>query len=267
MPEILYTSILNLICNMENLFYDLIFNVDNLTPAFMIGAGFLLGILHAFEPDHIASVGTQLLKSKKYSKKNIIKSVFTKSSFIGIFWGAGHTTTIVAIGLLSSFLAISIQNELFSKFELIVGGMLIFLGIITLKNKFFLKIKHRHPHTHSDGHIHYDAHDHNTSEHNHGHKSYLIGLIHGLAGSGSVIALTAMYFDNIETSLMFFLLFGFGSIIGMSVVSGLIGLPFAFFSKTKLLNKLFRNITGVVTIILGFIIFFQIGLPNFSLFW
>ena len=53
----------------------------------------------------------------------------------------------------------------------------------------------------------------------------------------------------------------------MSVVSGLIGLPFAFFSKTKLLNKLFRNITGVVTIILGFIIFFQIGLPNFFLFW
>ena len=248
---------------MENLFYDLFFDIENLSPIFMVGAGVLLGILHAFEPDHIAAVGTQLIKSKNYSKKNLITSTFTKSSLIGIFWGAGHSTTILTIGILSSFLAISIQTEIFSKFELIVGGMLILLGILTIKNKNFLKIKHKHPHTHSDGRTHYDVHDHNTSEHNHGHKSYLIGLIHGLAGSGSVIALTTIYFENIEISLLFFLLFGLGSIIGMSVVSGLIGLPFIFYSKTKLLNKLFRNITGLVTIILGLTIFFQIGLTNF----
>ena len=115
---------------MENLFYDLFFDLENLSPIFMVGAGVLLGILHAFEPDHIAAVGTQLIKSKNYSKKNLIASAFTKSSLIGIFWGAGHSTTILTIGILSSFLAISIQTEIFSKFELIVGGMLILLGII-----------------------------------------------------------------------------------------------------------------------------------------
>ncbi len=242
------------------MFQELISGIENLTPALMVGL--LLGITHAFEPDHVASVGTQLIKSKKHSSKNIIKSSFIKSSLIGVFWGAGHTTTIVIIGLLTSFLAISIQDELFSGFELIVGAMLIFLGITTLRNKKFFKIKHIHPHTHSDGHIHYDSHDHNNSEHNHEHKSYVIGLIHGLAGSGSVIALTVMYFDTLETSLMFFLLFGFGSIIGMSVIGGLIGLPFAFSSKTKFLNKLFRNITGIVSFIIGLSIFYQIGLVD-----
>ncbi len=242
------------------MFQELISGIENLTPALMVGL--LLGITHAFEPDHVASVGTQLIKSKKHSSKNIIKSSFVKSSLIGVFWGAGHTTTIVIIGLLTSFLAISIQDELFFGFELIVGAMLIFLGITTLRNKKFFKIKHIHPHTHSDGHIHYDSHDHNNSEHNHEHKSYVIGLIHGLAGSGSVIALTVMYFDTLETSLMFFLLFGFGSIIGMSVIGGLIGLPFAFSSKTKFLNKLFRNITGIVSFIIGLSIFYQIGLVD-----
>ena len=116
------------------MFQELISGVENLTPALMVGLGLLLGIAHAFEPDHIASVGTQLIKSKKYSTKNIIKSAFAKSSLIGVFWGAGHTTTIVAIGLLTSFLAISIHDELFSGFELVVGAMLIFLGITTFRN-------------------------------------------------------------------------------------------------------------------------------------
>lgn len=245
------------------MFQELISGIENLTPALMVGLGLLLGVTHAFEPDHISSVGTQLIKSKKYSTKNIVKSTFVKSSLIGIFWGAGHTTTIVTIGLLTSFLAITIQDELFSGFELIVGVMLIFLGITTIRNKKFFKIKHRHPHTHSDGHTHYDFHDHNNHEHNHEHKSYVIGLIHGLAGSGSVVALTVMYFDTLETSLMFFLLFGFGSIVGMSLIGGLIGLPFAFSSKTKFLNKLFRTITGIVSFIIGLSIFYQIGLINF----
>jgi len=257
--EILYTFFISLVCGIKNLFQELISNIENLTPTLMVSFGLLLGITHAFEPDHIASVGTQLIKSKKQSTKNIVKSTFAKSSLIGIFWGAGHTTTIVIIGILTSFLAIRIQDEFFSGFELLVGVMLIFLGITTLKNKKFFKIKHRHPHKHSDGHIHFDVHDHKTSEHTHEHKSYVIGLIHGLAGSGSIVALTVMYFDTIETSLLFFILFGFGSIIGMSVIGGLIGLPFALSTKTKSLHKLFRRIAGSVSFILGLIIFYQVG--------
>jgi sulfite exporter TauE/SafE len=258
--EILYTLIIELVYGVQNLFHELISNIENLTPTLMISFGLLLGITHAFEPDHIASIGTQLIKSRRQPTKNIIKYIFAKSSLIGIFWGAGHTTTIVIIGMLTSFLAITIQDEFFLGFELIVGIMLVFLGITTLKNKKFFKNKHRHPHKHDDGHMHFDVHDHKTSEHSHEHKSYAIGLIHGLAGSGSIVALTVMYFDNIETSLLFFLLFGFGSIIGMSVIGGLIGLPFAFSTKTKFLNKLFRNIAGTASFVLGLIIFYQVGL-------
>lgn len=241
---------------------ELLSSVEHLTPAFMVGLGVLLGMAHAFEPDHIASMSTQLIKSKKSSTKTILKSAFTRSSLIGVFWGAGHTTTIVVIGLLTTVLAISIQDQLYFGFELIVGSMLIFLGITTFQNKRFLKIKHRHPHTHCNGDIHFDSHDHTNSDHTHEHKSYLIGLIHGLAGSGSIVALTVAYFDTLETSLMFFLLFGIGSIIGMSLIGGLLGLPFAFRSKTKSFDKLFRNIVGMVSLVLGLIIFYQVGLAE-----
>ena len=111
----IYTPIKNVKYAIENFrveqktdYEKLIFDIENLTPALMVGLGLLLGVTHAFEPDHISSVGTQLIKSKKYSTKNIVKSTFVKSSLIGIFWGAGHTTTIVTIGLLTSFLAITI---------------------------------------------------------------------------------------------------------------------------------------------------------------
>ncbi len=227
----------------------------------MVGLGVLLGMAHAFEPDHIVSVSTQLIKSKK-SSKNIVKSAFTHSALIGVFWGAGHTTTIVVIGLLTTVLAISIQDHLYFGFELIVGIMLIFLGVTTLRNKRFFKMKHMHPHTHSDGDIHFDSHDHTNYDHTHEHKSYVIGLIHGLAGSGSIIALTVMYFDTFETSLTFFLLFGIGSIIGMSLIGGLLGLPFAFRSKTTSFDKLFRNVTGITSFVLGSIVFYQVGLAE-----
>ncbi|MFB5606254.1 MAG: sulfite exporter TauE/SafE family protein, partial [Nitrosarchaeum sp.] len=204
-------------------FEEALFYIGTFVPTLMLGL--VIGIQHAFEPDHMAAVGTQLFKNKsKNGINDIIKSTFTKSSIIGVFWGAGHTTTLVVIGLLSFFFTISIHDEIFSAFELLVGIMLIFLGITTVWKKKFT-FAHRHPHQHSDGNLHFDAHDHNDSNHNHAHKSYLIGMIHGLAGSGSLVVLAAATLDSMEMTLTFILLFGIGSIIGMMLVSGLIGLP------------------------------------------
>ena len=223
----------------------------------------MVGIEHAFEPDHIAAVVTQLLKrkSKKNGKKNILKSAFTKSSLVGAFWGAGHTTTIVMIGCIAYFFTINIQSEIFSGLELLVGAMLIFLGITTIWKK-KLMFQHRHPHQHLDGILQYDVHEHNDSDHKHEHKSYLIGLIHGLAGSGSLIALAATTLDNVEMAFTFILLFGLGSIIGMMVVSGLIGLPILLTERAHFINRFFRYGSAAVSLIIGASILFEIGILN-----
>ena len=180
---------------------------------------------------------------------------------MGAFWGAGHTTTLVVIGCIAYFFTINIQPEIFFGFELMVGAMLIFLGITTIWKK-NLRFQHRHPHQHSDGILHYDAHEHNDTDHKHGHKSYLIGLIHGLAGSGSLIALTAATLDNVEMALTFILIFGIGSVIGMIVVSSLIGLPILLTDRAQFINRFVRYGSATISLIIGVNILFEIGILN-----
>ena len=232
-----------------------------LTPTLVMGLGFLVGIQHAFEPDHVSAVSTQILKSKfdKKSIKQLIKESITKSSILGAVWGAGHTTTLVLIGFLVYALAITIHDHIFSGFEFAVGIMLVFLGVTTIFNK-KIQFKHKHPHQHQDGTIHLDEHNHDDSNHRHTHKSYLIGLVHGLAGSGSIVVLTATTFDNVGMVLGFIVIFGAGSMIGMALVGSVMGVPLAFGNRIELIQKIFRYVAGVFSLVIGFNIMYQIGL-------
>ena len=206
-----------------------------------MGLGLLVGIQHAFEPDHIAAVSTQISRSK-FAQKSIVqllKEFFTKSSFIGALWGAGHTTTLVLIGFLVYALAITIQNQIFSGLEFAVGIMLVFLGTTAILNRRF-RLKHKHPHQHKDGTIHFDEHTHDNSEHSHNHRSYFIGLVHGLAGSGSLVAVTAATLDNVGMVMGFIVIFGIGSMIGMVLVGSIMGIPLIFANKIGMIQKIFR---------------------------
>jgi sulfite exporter TauE/SafE len=233
-----------------------------LSPVFVLGLGLAIGLEHAFEPDHVAAVSTQVSKGK-YSKKpvkQILKKSITKSSILGAIWGAGHTTTLVLIGLLVYALGITIQEQVFSGLEFIVGLMLVFLGITTILNKKIIRFKHKHPHKHEDGTIHLEEHHHVDSEHKHGHKSYVIGLIHGLAGSGSLVVLTAVTLDNIGMALGFILIFGIGSMVGMAMIGGLMGFPFALVGKISKIQKIFRYVAGLFSLVIGIKIIYTIGI-------
>jgi len=224
-----------------------------------MGLGLVVGIQHAFEPDHISAVSTQISKSKltKKSTKQLITQSITKSSILGVIWGAGHTTTLVLIGFLVYALAITIQDQIFSGFEFAVGIMLVFLGISTILNK---KIQFKHTSTSTQRWtIHLDEHNHDDSNHKHSHKSYLIGLVHGLAGSGSLVVLTAITFDNVGIMLGFIVIFGVGSMIGMALVGSLMGIPLAFGTRFTSIQKTFRYVTGMFSLVIGFNIMYQIG--------
>ena len=229
-------------------------------PAIIAGFGLTLGIQHAFEVDHIAAVSTQITTSNTIqSKKQLVKSSFTKSSLLGAVWGAGHTTTLLLVGLLVYGFTFTLQKEVFSGFEFLVGLMLILLAITRITNKSILKIKHRHPHTHKDGSIHFDEHNHDDKNHSHNHKSYLIGMIHGLAGSGTLIVMTSGAIHSLTTTLMFIGIFGIGSIIGMSLIGGLIGIPFGLSNNIKA-KTIMRYLTGSLSFVLGMTIVYQIGI-------
>ena len=233
-------------------------------PLLIIMAGLMIGLIHAFEPDHISAVSTQLLiKNKNNSKKLALKQMSMLSSLRGAVWGMGHTSSIILVGLVIAGLSLNIHNDFFVGAELIVGFMLIVLGILTISNKKIFKQKHIHPHNHSNeiSHTHFHNHDQNHSQ-NHSHKAFLIGGIHGIAGSGSLVALTASTMINFETMIYFLILFGIGSTIGMTAISGIIGIPFALLSKIKQTTKYLKYIVSGITFMIGLNIIFTIALDE-----
>ncbi len=245
------------------MFEDILTQIQTMTPALILTLGLAIGLQHAFEPDHVAAVTTQISKQKPKSQtiRQLLKEGIFKSSILGALWGAGHTTTLVIMGLLMFVLAINIPTNIFLGFEFIVGLMLVFLALTTFSNKKFFKTKHIHPHSHDNGTIHIHPHDH-VGEHTHSHKSYIIGCIHGLAGSGSLVVLTATTLGNFETVLSFILIFGIGSVIGMALVSSLIGLPLVFTNKIDSANKILRYLAGTASLLIGATIVYEIGISK-----
>ncbi len=236
---------------------------DN-NPFLIIIAGLMIGLVHAFEPDHLSAVSTQLLKNNnntKDSKKLDLRNLTIISSLRGALWGMGHTSSIILIGLLIAGLSLNIPDDFFISAEVVVGFMLITLGVFTFTNKSIFKQKHIHPHKHSNGISHTHSHTHNEN-HKHGHKAYLIGCIHGIAGSGGLVALTASTMNGFDMMMYFLILFGIGSIIGMTVASGLIGLPLIFLSKISSVTKYLRYVIASITFIIGINIVLSIGLDN-----
>ena len=230
-------------------------------PFLIIIAGLLIGLVHAFEPDHIGAMSTQLIKNTNKSKKQDLRNLTVVASLKGALWGMGHTSSIILIGLLIAGLSLNIPDDFFISAEVLVGLMLITLAVFTFTNKSIFKQKHVHPHTHSNGISHTHSHEHNEN-HKHGHKAYLIGCVHGIAGSGSLVALFASTMNGFDMMIYFLILFGIGSIIGMTVASGVMGLPFILLSKMNSVTRYLRYAIASITFIIGLNIVITVGLDN-----
>ena len=90
-------------------------------------------------------------------------------------------------------------------------------------------VLHTHQHAHADGYIHKHTHLHTVSKptHNHSHlPAYLIGLVHGLAGSGALMLIVMSKSETTYTALCYLLLFGLGSVAGMMIAATAFSVPF-----------------------------------------
>ncbi len=158
----------------------------------------VVGFGHAFEADHLLAVSS--IVSKRNNVALAIKD--------GIFWGLGHTSTIVVIGMVIIIGKATFLNGYFSYFEASVGIMLVVLGITRLYNYW----QENESFVLTDGRK--------------GHKlAYNVGLIHGLAGSGAMVLLVMSEIDSSFLSILYLLIFGLGSIIGMLLAAGIFTIP------------------------------------------
>ena len=214
--------------------------------------GFVLGLQHATEADHLAAVSTIVSERR---------SLLT-ASIVGGLWGVGHTVSLFAVGLLVVLLKFQISDSLEAKLEACVGLMLVLLGANALRKLFHAGKVHIHSHEH-DGHkhIHIHTHEHGSQEISHHRlspRSVLIGMVHGLAGSAALMLLVVPIIGSQTLALAYIFVFGIGSIGGMMAMSFLIGLPIHLTAgRFDLLNRGIRLVAGVFSLGLGMTIVYD----------
>ena len=81
-------------------------------------------------------------------------------------------------------------------------------------------------------------------------KSYVIGLIHGLAGSAAIMLAILPTTPNLSTGILFLLFFSVGTIISMSIMTIIMSIPFVFTESNKFTSPII-SIFGALSIGLG----------------
>lgn len=234
--------------------------------------GFVLGFKHALDADHLVAVSTIVSERKG----------FFSSSIVGALWGVGHTASLLLVGIVVIALKVQIPARIAQAMEFAVALMLVILGINVLQ-----KLAHGgklliHAHEHST-HMHVHPHSRNHTEvleHSHpslpslfkfehlkshigsGKRSIVIGMVHGLAGSATLMLIVLATIPTTTLALSYILIFGLGSVGGMFLMSTLIGLPFVFTQKAGIPNKLVRGIAGTISVAFGIFLAWQIGIVN-----
>lgn len=209
-----------------------------------LGLGLLLGARHALEPDHLAALST--LSTDRPS--------LGKGAFLGAFWGGGHTTSLLVVGFVLAALRADMPPRVATSFEFGVALMLIALGLRALararaKGSRGPILAHVHGAT---SHIH-----NGPAAHLHfwrwtiARRPFLVGVVHGLAGSGAVTTLAAASLPSGGERIAFIVLFGLGSILGMAALSGLAELPLAYLARRPAVSAFLTASTGVISLVVG----------------
>lgn len=190
--------------------------------------GFLVGMRHATDADHVAAVAT--LATRSGSVPETLR--------FGVAWGVGHTLTLFAVGTLVLLLGTAIPERMAQALELAVGIMLVLLGLDVIR-RIVQQHLHVHPHRHgAQDHVHVHAHEgtaaHDEVAHAHPHlrvlplRALVVGLVHGLAGSAALVLLTLGAIQSVWLGVVYIFVFGLGSILGMALLSLVIALPLRF---------------------------------------
>jgi ABC-type nickel/cobalt efflux system permease component RcnA len=232
----------------------------------LLGLGLVFGLKHATEVDHVVAVSAIVSEHR---------NVF-RSALVGGLWGLGHTASLVIVGVIVLVFQVAIPAAVSKWLEFGVALMIITLGVIAVLRVLRKRADiHLHRHSHDgQSHVHIHFHEHETQHvgvspsHSHamseiGFKPLLVGAMHGLAGSAALTLLVLTQIRSVSLGLVYLAVFGIGSTVGMLLMSGLIGLPFALSARRiSHLNFGLQTIAGVLSIAFGVWYAYEAGIAN-----
>jgi high-affinity nickel-transport protein len=247
--------------------------------------GFFLGMRHATDPDHVIAVTTIVSRHQRGSS----------AALIGALWGLGHTLTILVVGGGIILLGWVIPPRLGLALELSVGLMLIVLGLMNLTGVLQRisetatpvggepQAVHSHAHQHGD-YVHTHVHGHGPETHPHGPdqtplarldrwlgalgpyhavRPLVVGVVHGLAGSAAVALLVLAAIGTTAWAMLYLLVFGLGTIVGMMLITAAVAWPVAYAGgRFAGLPRALRIASGLVSLLLGAAVVYRIGVVD-----
>jgi high-affinity nickel-transport protein len=195
--------------------------------------GFVLGLRHSFDPDHVIAVSTIVSRHR---------SAWT-ASWIGVCWGIGHGATLLGIGFLVIALQVAIPEGFARGMELGIGVLLVLLGIVNLMaaTPGSALPTREAPLRASLG------------------RPAAIGLAHGLAGSAPVALLAMAAMPTPGAALAYLVVFGLGTIAGMVAFSLALGAPIARLGSHAGLSRWVTAGTGLLSLLFGAYLIYEIG--------
>ncbi len=211
-----------------------------------LGLGLLLGLRHALDADHVAAVSTLVARERG----------LVRSCLLGACWGAGHTLALLGAGIAVIGFKLTITPGIEEALERTVGLVLVLLGghvlLRALGSLFAQGTEHAHDgitHRHVELGAPGAAHVHLLRT---GGRPFLVGLLHGLAGSAALTLLVLGTIPSPVGALAYIVVFGVGSTAGMLLLSGLVGLPVALATRgAHELQRVIQIVAGIGSAALG----------------
>ena len=199
--------------------------------------GTLLGMRHALEPDHLAALSVLLTGERSVRK----------AAWLGVYWGIGHTLTLLAAGTLLVVLRAEMPAMASDVLACAVALMLVGFGFRAI----YLSADQA-----SAGPTHFHRHGAMPASAPVGRwtiarRPLLVGAVHGLAGSGALTALVMATIPSMGSRLIYLVLFGVGSTLGMAALSGLMGWPIARVGTHGAVARALSLAVGCISIMLG----------------
>ncbi len=253
------------------------------TPISILIFGFVLGMLHATDADHVIAVTTIVSRQRSLAR----------AAMTGVYWGIGHSLTVFVVGGAIVLFGLVVPERLGLGLEFCVAIMLVLLGVLNLAR--FLRrthvavasgsgnlatVEHSHPHSHGD-YVHAHPHGHGSAGHGHSEertpsnwldsrfgnfhachaaRPVLIGVVHGLAGSAAVALLVLPIISDSVWAMGYLVIFGLGTVAGMMLMTGAIALPFLYAAgRSHGVHRWLGATTGALSLGFGVFLMFQIG--------
>jgi hypothetical protein len=197
-----------------------------LSLAILFVTSLLLGMRHATDPDHIVAVSTIACRERS----------MWRASRIGVVWGLGHTLTIFVVGGAIIVFKIAFTPAIGLSLELTVALMLVVLGLLNLFN------------------VRWGSAPSSSM------RPFLVGVVHGLAGTAAVTLLILPLIDRVWSAVLYLVVFGAGTIAGMAIITCCLAAPAAYASsRVHGLQRWVRLASGAVSVTFGAYLGYQIA--------